>query len=75
MQIFRITTRHRRRYQKTKKDLQLIDTRHSNLYPKYIHVQLGPMDLDTNPGKQHRFISKESAKKNHQSQMAKDDLQ
>ena len=40
-----------------------------------MHVQLGAMDVGSNPGKQHRFVSKEAAKKNHQCQMAKDNLE
>ena len=32
------------------------------------------MDIDPNAGKQHRCVSKEAAKKNHQCLMTKDDL-
>ena len=46
-----------------------------NIHPKYLHVQLGTMDVEANSGKQHRCISKETAKKNYQCQMTKDDLQ
>ena len=45
-----------------------------NIYPEYLHVHLGAMDVDANPGKQYRCVSKEPAKKNHQCQMAKDNL-
>ena len=45
------------------------------MHPKYLHVQLRAIDVDTNPGKQHWYVSKEVAKKNHQCQMVKDDLQ
>ena len=66
---------------KDKKDLQLIPTRHSNLFSaasmlvkksicnihqKYLPVKHGTMDVDTNPGKQHRYVSKKASKKNHQ---------
>ena len=45
-----------------------------NIHRKYLHVQLGTMDLNANPGKQHRCVLKEDAKKNYQCQMAQDDL-
>ena len=38
-------------------------------------VKHGAVDVDPNPRKQHRYVSKKASKKNHQCQVAKDDLQ
>ena len=46
-----------------------------NIHPKYLPVKHGAVDVDPNPRKQHRYVSKKASKKNHQCQVAKDDLQ
>ena len=70
-----IHTRHSNLFSAANTSVKNSDKSICNIHPKYLHVQLGTLDVDTNSGKQHRFVSKEAAKKNYQCQMAKVDLQ